>query len=231
MEGLPQLFSDLYNKFLLRDFVGKIVPGGVLLFSLASMYCRPVRVALYLKRASVVQVAFVTGFIWILTLGMQSLSEYGGLWSYFPQISQGAAPEDQYCEKLVDKSEVEFCKRAMRVAIFMRGASESEQIQYERYVAIKEACGNLFAALILSLPAWLVSYLLYRKPSLKGLLPFRTAVMSVTGAALLFGVARMHIQHVGRQWMHADGVAGLHERLGPSNKVSGDTDSKGKKSN
>jgi hypothetical protein len=33
MEGLHELFLDVYQRFLLRDFVGKIVPGLVVIVS------------------------------------------------------------------------------------------------------------------------------------------------------------------------------------------------------
>lgn len=206
MEGLAPLFSELYNKFLLRDFVGKIVPGAVLLFSIGSLALPTPRLRLWLSHRTLGWVAIVAGIAWTLTLGLQSAGEWAGLWDYFPRSTS----------EIVTVAPDSFRTATLRVDQFLATATDGQKLQYERFVVIKEACGNLFLAICLALPCWVVIALVgnapFRKPrATSGLLKVRhnasVAVRSVTailtGIVLAMGLYRMHRQHVDRQWMYA----------------------------
>jgi hypothetical protein len=71
-------------------------------------------------------------------LGLQSLAELAGIWQYYPTPSNAVIPTQLEIEK------------------FLRLACSDERLQYERYVVIKEATGNLFIAGLLSAPAWIL---------------------------------------------------------------------------
>jgi hypothetical protein len=199
MESLPALFSDLYTKFLLRDFVGKIVPGSILLFSLVAMFVGPRDALAKVTKAPTVVLIVLAGFVWTVTLGVQSLSERLGIWAYFPSQVEGAIQTEQ-----------DFGKSTMRIVEFQWCATDGEKLQYERFVVIKEACGNLFVEVLLSVPCWL---LLAAKPYMKSLKALRWqrvlswSILFVISTSVIYGLGRMHWQHVQRQWMYADSVA------------------------
>jgi hypothetical protein len=81
----------------------------------------------------------VAGLAWTITLGLQSVAECAHLWRYFPD---GGGKEA-------------FIRDTMRMEAFFAVASEGQKLQYERFVVIEEACGNLLFAGLLSLVAWL----------------------------------------------------------------------------
>lgn len=206
MESLPALFSDLYHKFLLRDFAGKIVPGSILLFSLAAMFLGPRETLAKLAKAPTVVLVVLAGFVWTVTLGIQSLSESLGIWAYFPTQTEGAIATEQ-----------DFAKSTMRIVEFQWCATDVEKVQYERFVVIKEACGNLFVQVLLSAPCWL---LFATQPYMKSLWASRLNRILAWGVLLsiaigvIYGLGKMHRQHVQRQWMYADSIAA--RRSGPA---------------
>lgn len=214
MEGLPQLFSDLYNKFLLRDFFGKIVPGSLLLAAMTCMYLQPIRVYFGVMKARVPIIALLIGLAWTTTLGLQRASEIVGVWQYFPDIAPFEENiGDKICDTLQNEGEMQFCKHTMRTAVFFRCAKEGEKLQYERFVIIKEATGNLFASFVLALPAILLVSL--RGTWLQDVFATgRHVYLVLCVLVLLSGLYAMNRQHVLRQWMYASGMIGQHESLG-----------------
>jgi len=155
-------FRNLYTGFLLRDFAGKIVPGIYLLFSVTSMFYSPADlIKENRKEVPVFAILLVAGLAWTVTLGTQSLAEGLGIWRYFP-VGSAPAPvipsaRVGFWEDLFQGGdETSFDVSTAKVDLFQGGATEDEKQQYERFVVIKEACGNLFIAGLLSLPAWLV---------------------------------------------------------------------------
>jgi hypothetical protein len=208
MESLPALFSDLYTKFLLRDFVGKIVPGSILLFSLVAMFVGPRDALAKVTKAPVVVLIVLAGFVWTVTLGVQSLSDRLKIWAYFPSQVEGAVQTEQ-----------DFGKSTMRIVEFQWCATDGEMLQYERFVVIKEACGNLFVEVLLSVPCWL---LLAAQPYMKSLKALRWhrilawSILLAVSTSVIYGLGRMHRQHVQRQWMFADGVAALRSSPAPT---------------
>jgi hypothetical protein len=229
MEAWALIFRNLYTGFLLRDFAGKIVPGFLLIFSVVALFKKPAD--LYEEAKKEVPVFFIlllAAFAWTVTLGTQSLAEGLGIWSYFPAANVAAAPAGSpapatkgpgFWKNLIspppDKT---FDKDTLDVDEFQAKASEDEKQQYERFVVIKEACGNLFVAGILAIPAWTFRALRVRNVSIiprrwTALPEGRVLLCGVYGLLLLLGLHRMHSQHVYRQYKFAQDLAEKHKAM------------------
>ena len=231
MEAWALIFRNLYTGFLLRDFAGKIVPGLLLIFSIASLFKKPAD--LYEEAKAEVPVFFVlllAAFAWILTLGTQSLAEGLGIFRYFPVFSQtqnsATVPKPSTTAKSAGfmsnlfspGPDATFDKDTLDVDEFQAKASEDEKQQYERFVVIKEACGNLFVAAILCIPLWSARKLRERSvsifPKRWTLAPEgRTLVCVLYVFLFLIGLHRMHSQHVYRQYKFAADIAERHKAI------------------
>jgi hypothetical protein len=169
-ETWQAVFRNLYTGFLLRDFAGKIVPGIYLFFSVTSMFHSPTNLIKEIrKEVPVFAILLVAGLAWTVTLGTQSLAEGLGIWRYFPVGSPPAqmVPSVRvgfWKDLFQGGDESSFDVSTAKVDLFQGGATEDEKQQYERFVVIKEACGNLFIAALLSLPAWLVVIFIGNNP-------------------------------------------------------------------
>lgn len=198
MENLSTLFTDLYTKFLLRDIVGKIVPGALLWSTVLYMFFAPKQLLAYFRRLPIAGLVIVGGFIWTVTLGFQSAAEMLRIWSYFPQVAGAKTPSDS------------FAVSTLRVVEFQRCADDVQLLQYERFVVIKEACGNLFFAMLLSVvPATFVWIRTHFPIAVQntGWKACRWMIVAALVALVFVGLHRMHLQHVERQFMYADALA------------------------
>src|ERR1700733_8974321 len=216
MEVWLAVFRNLYTGFLLRDFCGKIVPGLLFLFSIATLFRSPRELFEYLtKEIPTATLVFLAGIAWITTLGTQSLAEGMRIWSYFPDEVQTTVPQPQskigiWANVLTRGDDSIFDRDTLLIDEFQFKASEHEKQQYERFVLIKEACGNLFMAILLSLPALVVgmvsrSSVFTQKWSQMGSrVKFMPSPVVGTGCIYLVlvmvGLHRMHAQHVHRQF-------------------------------
>ncbi len=231
MEAWTVVFRNLYTGFLLRDFAGKIVPGMFLLFSISAMFRAPREIiADFKKDIPIFVVLLIAGFAWTVTLGTQSLAEGLGIWRYFPVASAGASANAGFRLKniFVPSPDKGFDADTLQVDEFQSKASEDEKQQYERFVVIKEACGNLFVAGILSIPAWLFRMLLsVRQTKSSGqvwhrLQPYIRAFLSLAYVFCIFiGLHRMHAQHVYRQLKFAQDISDKHKNSSSSVSTPG----------
>jgi hypothetical protein len=215
METWQVIFRNLYTGFLLRDLAGKIIPGIFLLFSIAAMF-RPPRDLIQGLRKDVPLfiVIFVAGLAWIVTLGTQSLAEGLGIWHYFPiEPPAGTAPAPPvgfWSNLAFGGDEAGFNRDTAQIDKFQLGASEDQKQQYERFVVIKEGCGNLFVAGLLATPAWICILFVHRQPDRKKpsdkswswrIGPSSPPVLCAAYFLLIMiGLHRMNAQHVRRQF-------------------------------
>jgi hypothetical protein len=232
-ETWQAVFRNLYTGFLLRDFAGKIVPGVFLLFSIAALFRSPAALIRELRKdVPLFGIVFLAGFAWTVTLGTQSLAEGLRIWKYFPvagQTQPDPSPQIGFWLDLYQGgNESNFDAGTAKVDLFQVGANEDEKQQYERFVVIKEACGNLFIAGLLSLPAWLVVIVRREKTDSEGNRAesnkrdsrrarhnstdwLRTAgvptLASLYFILIMIGLHRMNAQHVRRQLRYAEIVA------------------------
>lgn len=130
MESTREILSLIYNRFYLRDFFGKIVPGLV--------FCTSIY--LTLKDLEIVPpvelkpllIIVLIGISWILGFCMQSFGEWIKLIRYYPSSYEN---QSDFLEDYIN---------------FQSQATEHEKEDVERLVVIKEACGNLCSTFLLS---------------------------------------------------------------------------------
>jgi hypothetical protein len=234
MEAWEAIFRNLYTGFLLRDFAGKIVPGIFLLFSISCIFVTPRQLLSRLMQdVPVFVIVFAAGLAWTVTLGTQSLAEGLGIWRYFPVESATGTPAHVpfWRNLLIGGDETGFEKDTLIVDEFQMSASEDEKQQYERFVVIKEACGNLFVAAILSIPAWLFVFLARNQvmpkksrgwDAAKWKPKLGHAVAVIYFVLVTIGLHRMHSQHVYRQLSFASHLVEKH-RPNPVERPPGAT--------
>jgi hypothetical protein len=222
MELWQAVFRNFYTGFLLRDFVGKIVPGVLLLFSICTMYYDPKKLFHYLtKDLPTFTIIFLAGFAWTITLGTQSLADGLRIWRYFPEEPQAASigtPQLGFWKNLLTRGDdSSFDKDTLQIDEFQTKASEDEMQQYERFVVIKEACGNLFISGLLSIPAWMCGFVTRRaalKTRMHGVWIYATKIHIALGGfyilLIMTGLHRMHAQHVHRQFQFANDLVEKH---------------------
>jgi hypothetical protein len=222
-EAWTVVFRNLYTGFLLRDFAGKIVPGMLLLFSIASMYRAPRQMIADLKKETpIFAILLVAGFAWTITLGTQSLAEGLRIWHYFPQGNGNPSAHFSVKDLFAPAVDQDFDRSTLEVDQFQRKATEDEKQQYERFVVIKEACGNMFVAGLLSLPAWHLGLWIRRhreKPrqmTAEHKKAFRTLVFAIYVFFAFVGLHRMHSQHVYNQINYAEKIWQLHKNDPPT---------------
>ena len=191
MEAVAGIFKDLYTNFLLRDFAGKIVPGSFLFFSIAILFSSPTDVARTISgRLSFLSVAICAGLAWTVVLGLQRVAEFVSTWSYFPS---SAGNEMDVQSTIIEP--------------FLRIACPDERVQYERYVVIKEATGNLFNVAIIAVPAWLIWLASIWRDKQARLMVWgtrhansRTILLAIYSVVIMFGLHTMNVQHVDKQF-------------------------------
>ena len=228
MSTFDTVFRSLYTGFLLRDLCGKLVPGAVLLFSISLLFRHPSEsLRLLSKETPLACWLLVAGLTWTIALGVQSFAEGVGIWGYFPAQSSvntdGCPPIGGSNSGAVGGlraffsggDESDFDYKTMCVDEYQAKASEDEKQQYERFVAIKEACGNLFAFALFSVPAWLFRWWADRAET-NNVRRYATTgkymLIAAYGFGILVGLHRMHEQHVHRQFSFAANLVRKHKQ-------------------
>lgn len=213
-EELRSLFDSIYERFLLRDFMGKVIPGLILLTALTHLVWPNQRLLGRMPRWGVLEAAVIFGVAWIAGLVVQSLGETRPcrLIRYFPpEYGVGL-------DKVVMKAfYVDF--RQCVNSTFEEGANgntlrgrETRQ-HLERLTVIKEACGNSAVALLLAAGMTGIGMALQLCGSGS---PYSSFCQSKTGcvvgivtmivAATL--LLRMHRKHAERQLWYMEVVLG-----------------------
>ena len=203
MEAAQAVITQLYTNFILRDLVGKILPGCVLIFSFALLFASPKEIVSSISKENpIVLVVIVGGLAWTSVLGLQRVAEFVSVWEYYPKVGG---------------KEIDI--QATVVEPFLRIACTTEKLQYERYVVIKEATGNLFFCGVLSLPLWGIwLYGLLNNPATRkfvwgaGVVKVRSIIIALYTAMLLTGLFYMNVQHVNKQFDIAKRIYGEFEK-------------------
>ena len=187
-DELVTLFDAFYSKFVLRDFLAKIVPGSMLVSAIAiSLTSFP----FFLNYVSLMSYWFwIAGFgiAWIATFAVQSFAEKYNFIQYYP-VMEGLDQKGFY-EKQIKFNQI---------------SSISEKQQVERFVVIKEACGNSYVTLSISLLLLMTDGILDTIRNEGLILPwiqnelFQIHVLIVLIGAIYF-LRKMHFIHVIRQY-------------------------------
>lgn len=130
MNELTGLFDALYSRLLLRDFFGKVVPGTIIILSICAELFSPNDISKFIYNASVFSALILTGFAWIVAFALQAIGEKTHLIRYHTYNTDKAF--------------------YVRRHEFHVKTNNREHQQLERLAVIKEACGNGYLALGLS---------------------------------------------------------------------------------
>jgi len=179
---LTKLFEAFYTKLLLRDFFAKIVPGSIVLVAIVvskldfSDFTETVEaIEKFLSIIPFYLWVIIAGLAWIMGFAVQSVGEFLGAIRYHP--------------KTVSREQV-YKSRTQFDAI----ASKNDQMRLERYVVIKEACGNGYMGIVIALFYNFVSNISQFSTIL--LENWASYLLSVL---IMIFLARMHFEHVDRQ--------------------------------
>ncbi len=123
-------FEALYTHFILRDFIGKIVPGGMFLYILWLIMGTDPSLH-FMKDVSGFVVAGLAGLCWIIALPLQQFAVFAA--------------------RVLFRSEFLDSETTIK---FRRVATNHERSKYERFVISKEASGNAGAAIFLGCMFW-----------------------------------------------------------------------------
>ncbi len=137
MEQLKGLFDAFYDRLVLRDFFGKIIPGLMLLSAI--YICLPATIEntpklFFVQGISNLGWLAIAGLAWLLSFSVQSFGESVG--QSIPYPKNAFSSEGKYFDFKIRFDEV---------------ALPGEKTQRERYVVIREACGNGYLAIFISL--------------------------------------------------------------------------------
>jgi|SRR2546425_12632704 len=181
MSDLAPLFDALYSRLLLRDVFGKVVPGSVVIFALAASVFTAKNVADYAQSMGFWFWVLILGSAWVMAFSVQALGESTGLIRYH---KKEWSDEEFYTKRL----EFESC------------ASQDERQQMERFVVIKEACGNGYLAASLAIITLAVDRVVESglSDAFQQTMGQSLHVIVVLVALIVF-LGRMHFIHVERQ--------------------------------
>src|SRR5688572_17707432 len=132
MEAVRALIDALYTRLVLRDFLGKVIPGAVALLSLGQRFTPARTLVTNLELPTFVLVGLGIGFSWIIALALQSAGEALRIIRYWPDGY--AAPRARYDLRLR----------------FLRLATQEEKQQAERFSVILEASALSSMALLVA---------------------------------------------------------------------------------
>lgn len=182
MERMSEILSGLYTQLILRDFVGKVLPGAVVFAGLLLTH-KPTATVLDGTRGLPAALwLLLAAAAWIMGFTVQSLGELTGLVRYFPT----SVPLDAFYE--------------LQIEVENRG-SASDILNVERLRVIKEACGNTQMALLVVSLYWLLHRVrLWAQHHEEPTLQHVTVLLACVLLILLLG--RMHRIHVGRQYSY-----------------------------
>lgn len=150
MNGWQTVFDSFYTRFVLRDFFGKIVPGGILIFAIAVSATSTSSVVAYLASMSFFAWVAIFGVSWLIAFAIQSFGEK-------PLPGRCSFSFIRYYPKSLEQQQ--FYDMYIR---FHQNALPNEMQQVERLVVIKEACGNGYVAIAISLVLVVVDTILNR---------------------------------------------------------------------
>ena len=136
------VFDALYTRLLLRDVLGKTVPGAVLLVSLYLTFlseASDLRSGLNSVTMAPWTFWLATGLLgWVTAFAIQAMGGWLPEKRYLPYIRYSVDP-------IADA--LEFHRKLLT---FARLASDSEKQIFERFVVVKEASGNSSLSAFLS---------------------------------------------------------------------------------
>ena len=192
-------FEALYTHFIPRDFIGKIVPGGMFLYLVWFTVGSDPSLS-FIKDVSGLVIAGLAGLCWIIALPLQQFAIFVARVLF----------------------RIQFLDSATTIK-FRRVATSFERAKYERFVISKEAAGNTGSAIFLGCSIW-VFIELFRLNQ-----PYRASyynpegiiVISVLLMAFAYSLLRSQVSSLKRQADYVEKVIQYVE----SHQLTGSTSS------
>ena len=184
------IVDAIYSRFLLRDMVGKVVPGSILLLTIIGSYLEKDDVFKLLEKIGFFAALMLFSLAWVTAFSIQSFGEHLGLIRYFPKKGEENAGDDR------------FNRYYQKIILFNKNATPLERMERERLLVIRESCGNTYVALVFSFIIYVLSYAVSSRSSfdiyvLKEQFKFLTPVI-VSILPAIVCLRYMHVKYVER---------------------------------
>lgn len=183
---LKPVFDSFYDRLVLKDVAGKVVPGSILILSLVIGAFGYDTAVAWIPKIGFSLWVILFGFSWLIAFALQYIGEI-----LFPLRTH---PRDTDAI-LAGEKEAWTDRKSFPpwLAAFHDLASPDQKMHAERINVIREACGN--AVLSLALSCLLLLFCLWNRATLSWL-PF--SLLFTVGLVVAFSLWRMHIIHVDR---------------------------------
>jgi len=180
MTDWSKTVNSLYTQFLLRDIAAKVVPGAITLYS-ANLVTDSIQIG---EIPTPVWVLFFA-FCWVIGLALQSFGSIR-LLETWPQKAEFKG--EKLNEKIFQKVTREFRKKEENIS--------QSLIQHERFVVIKEACGNNSIAISISSILFTLAHLetILNPPYLKSI------VMVTLVIIIILSLRKLHFDSAKNEW-------------------------------
>src|SRR5262245_2713096 len=132
---MAEMIDALYTRLVLRDFLGKVVPASLVVYSAYFAFVSETPPSLRIRalgEAPVVLWGALAAWGWLAGFAIQALGEKFKLIRYYPK----RIDDEQFRKDLVEFGHI---------------ATDGEKQAHERYVVIKEACGNAYVSIFLAI--------------------------------------------------------------------------------
>jgi len=178
---VPKLIDSIYGRFVLRDFLGKMVPGFILI-SIGAYIIVPYNQLIFLVEKLPIWGWFaIGGLSWITAFAIQSFGEAIRFIKYLPP----------------DVNRSDWYNMYMK---FKSKSNDASIREHERMVVIMEACGNASISCFLSIALLLISIFIDARGETAFLNTFKNDIFSlgIPFLLLIFGgffLGRMHREH------------------------------------
>lgn len=194
---LQALLSSFYERLILRDLFGKIVPGSILLSWTALAFISYDSLTTNLSNLNLFLMLLLLGFAWLAAFALQAMGEGLRLLTNVPE----------------DESREEFFKR---MAAFAAKVGPTERMHAERLLVIEEAWGNGGMALLAGVAAnGFVKITSFLRPagsepaSFEALFPYPWVPIAVLSVVAGLFLLNWHHEHVQRHKEYVDRNLGL----------------------
>lgn len=175
-------FSALYRQFILRDVLGKAIPGGILLGTIVLCVYPTVDIVGWVDTIPIALWLLSAALSWFVGLAVQAFGQWTTLIRYFP------------------KGEPLSVSDKKRLKALNHPSYPAMSLYFERAVLLQEACGNAYVSILLA-TVYFVGYQLSQQRvgffPLTGSTKMALALLPLVGFVALC-LRRFHVVQVKR---------------------------------
>ncbi len=205
VNDVAHLVEVIYTRFILRDLIGKVVPGAIALIGISVALFGWPKVHDWMEHPNGVEIILLAALCWLSTICVQWLGEVGLPWVKYgwmvPKIRSGKKTENFWKRQLENK--VHFNDKRKNLNKFLDVAGPDHRAIYERFVVIREAAGNSSTAVLivlLSVPIrYVIRFFKYPIRSAINLSSEQHTALVVCGMVAAYSLRAMYYEHKHRQ--------------------------------